>query len=117
MFIIGQAGLSSRRHHVGLCESHSALDAQIVFERPYIAHSSLPIYGSDTHLRICSKAEILAAEPYKNTRQPNASPSFLLAKYKSSMKTSVAVEEHRLTDIRLALRGFTARNLRGLFSN
>lgn len=37
-----------------------ALDAQIVFERPYIAHSSLPIHCSDTHLRACSKAEIPA---------------------------------------------------------
>lgn len=62
MFIIGPAGLYSRRHRVGLCESHSALDAPIVFERPYISHSSLPIYGSDTHLRICSKAEIFAAD-------------------------------------------------------
>lgn len=62
MLIIGPAALYSPRHRVGLRESHSALDAQIGFERPYIAHSSLPIYGSDTHLRICSKAETLAAD-------------------------------------------------------
>lgn len=73
MSIIGPAGLYSRRRRVGLRESRSALDAQIVFERPYIAHSSLPIYGSDTHLHACSIAEILAADIYikqKKTHTP-----------------------------------------------
>lgn len=74
MSIIGPAGLYSRRRRVGLRESRSALDAQIVFERPYIAHSSLPIYGSDTHLHACSITEILAADIYIKLGGKNTHP-------------------------------------------
>lgn len=97
MSIIGPAGLYSRRRRVGLRESRSALDAQIVFERPYIAHSSLPIYGSDTHLHACSIAEILAADIYtKQKKKHTPTERFSVRanddkKTKTCMKTSAAM--------------------------
>lgn len=91
----------------GLRASRSALDAPIVFERPPIAHSSLPIYGSDTHLRACSKSKkkkILTAHLHisgeggkTRTYTPHSTAQiffFLSRSYLwcgSGMKTSAAV--------------------------
>lgn len=112
MFIIGPAGLYSRRHRVGLRESRSALDAQIVFERPYIAHSSLPIYGSDTHLRACSIAEMLAADNFLN-RQKSTMAQRVSAREndsnngdnKTCMQTSAAMRERRQPGSRFGFAG------------
>lgn len=113
MFIIGPAGLYSRRHRVGLRESRSALDAQIVFERPYIAHSSLPIYGSDTHLRTCSIAEMLAADFFfiKQTKIAMAQRVSARANdsnngdKKTCMETSAAKRERRQPGSRFGFAG------------
>lgn len=113
MFIIGPAGLYSRRHRVGLRESRIALNAQIVFERPFIAHTSLPIYGSDTHLRACSIAEMLAADIFiKQTKKAPWPNGFLRKRNdsnngdnKTCMKTSAAMRELRQPGSRFGFAG------------
>lgn len=65
------------------------LDAQIVFERPYIAHSSLPIYGSDKHLRRLYAAKPKPSHPTYEEKKPQRDQTYHLSEkiIKTSVKT------------------------------
>lgn len=60
---------------------------------PNVAHSSLPIYGTDTHLRACSRAEIRAEGDVhiKHNAPRTQLMSAMNELENGSMETSVAI--------------------------